>query len=390
MIHVNAYICAVKIIYMSNILKHKYNCILGVSSNDTASNSSILNGGIRARMRLHEAKHVAPSTFHGTLTSVYQNSTYNSGSEQVNANKNNEQIDSVTSNSLSNGHAISPADKSIVTLSGRSTAPLSTSVSTSGIVDGRIGTSSEQFPKVCVSESRNISQLEQSTVLPGTVGISRSDQLTVNTDICSHNRTEQSISNERNPRTESVTGSVSDSYGTMRADQDTNPLVDECIVSRVDQFRNSGLTDSQGHSQTEQSVVFTLPDGSHLEQPTVFLMTDGRGIARSDQSSILSMGETRRISHSEQYTNSTTTRSNPRVIQRVAPLTGQTTMIPGQSTQSESSIVLADVDPANHSEEPLPPGWEMRYDIYGRRLLKLFNFCIFRKYICSYFYDTFN
>lgn len=338
----------------------------GVSSNDAVSNSSILNGGIRARMRFHEAKHIASSAFHGTLTSVSQNSTYNSGSEQVNANKNNEQIDSVTSNSLSNGHAVSPADKSFVTLSGRSTAPSSTSVSTSGVIDGRIGTCTEQFPKVYVSESRNISQLEQSTVLPGTVGISRSDQLTVNTDICSHNRTEQSISNERS-QTESVTGPVSNSYGTMRTDQDTNPLVDECIISRVDQFRNSGLTDSQGHSQTEQSVVFTLPDGSHLEQPTMFLMTDGRGIARSDQSSILSMGETRRISHPEQYTNSTTTRSNPRVIQRVAPLTGQATMIPGQSTQSESSIVLADVDTANHSEEPLPPGWEMRYDIYGRR-----------------------
>ncbi|PBC25272.1 E3 ubiquitin-protein ligase Su(dx) [Apis cerana] len=345
-----------------------------VSNNDAISNSSILNGGIRARMRLHEAKH-ASSNFHGTLSNIYQNSTYNSGSEQTNTNKNNEQIEPVASNSLSNGHAISPADKSIVSLSGRFVASLpdrQTSriehVSTSGIIDGiRVGSCTEQFPKVSASESRNISQIEQPTVLSGTVGISRSDQLTTNTDICSHNRTEQSLSNERNIRTEqSVTSSLSDSYGNMRTDQDT-PLMDGFIVSRVDQFRNPVLTDNQGHSQTEQSVVFTLPDGSHLEQPTVFLMTDNRGITRSDQSSILSMGESRRTTHNEQYTNPTTTRSNPRVVQRVASLSGSTNMLPGQSTQSGSSIVLAEVDPTNHSEEPLPPGWEMRYDIYGRR-----------------------
>lgn len=347
----------------------------GVSNNDAISNSSILNGGIRARMRLHEAKHVASSNFHGTLSNIYQNSTYNSGNEQTNTNKNNEQIEPVASNSLSNGHAISPADKSIVSLSGRFVTSLpdrQTSriehVSTSGIIDGiRVGSCTEQFPKVSASENRNISQIEQSTVLSGTVGISRSDQLTTNTDICSHNRTEQSLSNERNIRTEQpVTSSLSDSYGNMRTDQDT-PLMDGFIVSRVDQFRNPVFPDNQGHSQTEQSVVFTLPDGSHLEQPTVFLMTDSRGITRSDQSSILSMGEARRTTHNEQYTNPTTTRSNPRVVQRVASLSGSTNMLPGQSSQSGSSIVLAEVDPTNHSEEPLPPGWEMRYDIYGRR-----------------------
>lgn len=330
-------------------------------------------------MRLHEAKHVASSNFHGTLSNIYQNSTYNSGNEQTNTNKNNEQIEPVASNSLSNGHAISPADKSIVSLSGRFVTSLpdrQTSriehVSTSGIIDGiRVGSCTEQFPKVSASENRNISQIEQSTVLSGTVGISRSDQLTTNTDICSHNRTEQSLSNERNIRTEQpVTSSLSDSYGNMRTDQDT-PLMDGFIVSRVDQFRNPVLTDNQGHSQTEQSVVFTLPDGSHLEQPTVFLMTDSRGITRSDQSSILSMGEARRTTHNEQYTNPTTTRSNPRVVQRVASLSGSTNMLPGQSSQSGSSIVLAEVDPTNHSEEPLPPGWEMRYDIYGRRLFIL-------------------
>lgn len=294
-------------------------------------------------MRLHEAKHVASSTFHGALTNVYQNSTYSSGSEQASTNKNNEQIEPVASNSLSNGHAISPADKSVVTLSGRYTSSLpdgrQTSriehVSTSGIVvDGRAGACTEQFPKVSASESRNTSQIEQSAVLSGTAGISRSDQLTVvNTDTCSHNRGEQSVSNEHNSRTEqSIT--LPDSYGTMRTDQDTTPLVDGCIVSRVDQLRAPALTDNQGHSQTEQSVVFTLPDGSHLEQPTVFLMTEGRGMARSEQSPILSIDDIRRISYSEHYTNPTTTRSNPRLVQRVTSLAGQNTVIPSQSTQS--------------------------------------------------------
>ncbi|XP_076753519.1 suppressor of deltex [Xylocopa sonorina] len=351
----------------------------GVTNNGAVSNSSILNGGIRARMRLHGPKHVASSTFHGPLTNVYQNSTYNSGSEQSNTNKNNEQTEPVASNSLSNGHAISPADKSTVTLSLRYTAALPDGrqvsriehASAPGMLDGRVNTCTEQFPKISVSESRSASQIEQSaTQLPGTVGqIPRSDQLTAtNTDLCSHSRTEQPISNERVTRTDqAITAPHSDSYGTVRTDQDANPLVDGRVINSVEQLRNSIVTNNQGNTQTEQSVVFTLPDGSHLEQPTVFLMTDGRGMAHSDQSAILPMADTRRIPHAEQYTNPvTTTRANPRSVQRVTSLTGQTVM-PGQSTQSGSSIILTEVDPTNHSEEPLPPGWEMRYDIYGRR-----------------------
>ncbi|CAK9805958.1 E3 ubiquitin-protein ligase Su(dx) [Anthophora plagiata] len=432
----------------------------GVSNTDAVSNSSILNGGIRARMRLHGNKHSASSTLHG-LTNVYKNSTYNSGSDQANVNKNNEQIEPVASNSLSNGHVISPADKSIVSLSGRYTVSLPEErqmsridhASTPGMVDARVGACTKQFQKISVSERRNASQIEQSTVLPGTVGMSRSDQsITTNTDICSHNRTEQPIASECNSRTEQLLSMpLSDSSGTMRIDQVATPLVDGCIISRIDQLRGSVLTDNQGNSQTEQSVVFALPDGSHVEQPTVFLMTDSRGMAHSDQPSMLSISETRRVPRNEQSTNSlTTTRSNPRAVQRLSSLAGQTAVvpgqatqstspivfpkvesslpgqqqtavipgqatqfgssivfpkvdpsltgqttvipghstqsgssiilaevepslagqtavIPGQSTQSGSSIILAEVDPTNHSEEPLPLGWEMRYDIYGRR-----------------------
>ena len=87
----------------------------GVANNDTTSNRSILNGGVRARMRLHGTENVA-------------------------------------SNSLSNGHAVSPTDKSVVFLSGRHAVSLldgrqisRTDMSTAGTIDGRIGGSAEQF-----------------------------------------------------------------------------------------------------------------------------------------------------------------------------------------------------------------------------------------------------
>lgn len=356
---------------------------LGVSSNDAVSNSSILNGGIRARMRLHGTnKHATSSTFTG-IPNVYQASTYNSGNDQASANKNNEQVEPVASNSLSNGHAISPADKPLVTLSGRYTVSLPDGrqislidhASGSSMVDGRVGTSAEQVPKMSTQESRNISLIDPSTVLPGIVGISRSDKLTVaNVDICAHTRADQSTSGECTCLTEqSIAAPVSDNYISIRADQGATPAVDGCVVPRADQLRDAILTDNQENSQMEQSVVFTLPDGSHLEQSTAFLVPDARSMTRTDQSSILPMPETRRLTRTEQSTNPmATTRSNSRVVQRVASLTGQTAVIPSQSAQSGSSIVPGEVDPTN-SEEPLPAGWEMRYDIYGRRLYYLKN-----------------
>ncbi|XP_026667255.1 E3 ubiquitin-protein ligase Su(dx) isoform X2 [Ceratina calcarata] len=393
----------------------------GVSSNDTVSNSSILNGGIRARIRLHAPKHVASSTFHGALTKTYQSSSYNNGSEQACANKNNEQTEPVPSNALSNGHAVSPADKCVLTLSRRYPTSLSDIRQMSGLEHPSThfpGTVNERVP---VSESRSIPQIEQSAVLPGTVGTSRSNQSNVantrlehtaghipvgisrsnqsvvvsarlerpaghvpgtinervplaesanmsqpavmsgpveisrsgpltiaNTDGCSHNRTEQSVLSERNSRTEqTVTVPHSDSYGTVRAD-------------------------NQASSQTEQPVVFTLQDGSHQEQqPAVYLITENRGMPRTDaQPAMLPGPEARRMMpHNEQYANPApmTTRSNSRVVQRVPSLPGQTAVIPGQSNQPGSSIIITEVEPTSHSEEPLPPGWEMRYDIYGRR-----------------------
>lgn len=329
------------------------NDILGVANNDTTSNRSILNGGVRARMRLHGAENVA-------------------------------------SNSLSNGHAVSPTDKSVVFLSGRHAVSLldgrqisRTDMSTPGI-DGRIGGSAEQFSKISASEGRNnVSPVEQS-ILPGAVGISRSDQLlATNIDIRSHNRTELSAPSGRNSRTEQLIATpIADSFGAVRADQLSTPLVDGCVASRVDQPTTSTLTDDQGISHLEQPALFTLPDGtsvSHLEQAGVCQTVQNS----SEQSTALPMAEGRRLPRSDQAaTSASNARSNPRVVQRVASLTGQTAMLPGQSApQSGPSIILAEVEPTNHSEEPLPPGWEVRYDIYRRRLYyfkTLYNEVIFR------------
>ncbi|XP_076247280.1 suppressor of deltex [Calliopsis andreniformis] len=310
----------------------------GILNNDTPSNRSILNGGIRARMRLH-------------------------GPE------------SIASNSLSNGHAVSPADKTIISLSGRHTAslldgrqiPRIEHVSTSGTTDGRIGACAEQFSKISVSEGRsNISPIEQS-ILPGTVGIARADQIGVtNVDVRSHNRTDLPASIGRATRAEQLmTTPHSDSFGTLRSDQLSTPLVDGCVIARVDQPTTSTLTSNQGNSQAEQAAGFTLPDGtciSHPEQSVVFPNSQNN----SEQSTTVPMVEGRRIPCSEQSVSNI--RPNSRVVQRVASLTGQTAVIPSQSTsQAGSSIILAEIEPTNHSEDPLPPGWEMRYDTYGRR-----------------------
>lgn len=312
----------------------------GVANNDTTSNRSILNGGVRARMRLHGAENVA-------------------------------------SNSLSNGHAVSPTDKSVVFLSGRHAVSLldgrqisRTDMSTPGTMDGRIGGAAEQFSKISASEGRNnISAVVQS-ILPGAVGISRSDQLlATNIDIRSHNRTELSAPSGRNSRTEQlITTPITDSFGAARVDQLSTPSVDGCVASRADQPTTSTLTDDQGISHLEQPALFTLPDGTsvpHLEQAGACQTVQNS----SEQSAALPMAEGRRPPRSDQTaTAASNARSNPRIVQRVASLTGQTAVLPGQSTpQSGSSIILAEVEPTNHSEEPLPPGWEVRYDIYRRR-----------------------
>ncbi|XP_076281171.1 suppressor of deltex [Lasioglossum baleicum] len=353
----------------------------GVINNDTASNRSILNGGVRARMRLQGAENVSSSAFRG-LTNAYHNSNYNVGNDQPSVDKNSEQVEPVASNSLSNGHVISPMDKSVVSLPGRHAISLSEGRQVSriehtpmpGTVDGRVGMCADQFSKLSVSEARNVSQGEQST-LSGTVGICRSDQLsigTTNVDMRSHNRTDQPASSGRNSRTEQLlTTPSSDNFGNMRSDQLPTPTVDGCVASR-DQPTTSTATDNQGISQTDQSTVFTLPEGSctsHSEQSSGFHIADGRRMSRTDQSAlpILPIAERRRAVRPKQSTTSTTP-SNPLVVQRVASLTAQTAMARGQSVpQSGSSIMLAEVEPTNHSEEPLPPGWEMRYDIYGRR-----------------------
>ncbi|XP_033326004.2 suppressor of deltex isoform X1 [Megalopta genalis] len=345
----------------------------GVINNDTASNRSILNGGVRARMRLQGAENVPSSAFRG-LTNTYHNINYNTGNDQTSVDKNSEQVESVASNSLSNGHVISPMDKSVVSLSGCHTMSLlegrqlsrTDHAATPGTADGRSGMCTKtivakDFLRNFVSGAYDIFQGEQST-LSGAVGICRSDQLgSTNADIRSHNRTDQPASSGRNSRTEQLlTTPLSDSFGNIRSDQLPTPTVDGFVVSRADQPATSTATDNQGISQTDQSGVFTLPEGSstsHSEQSSGLHVADSRRMTRTDQSALVPVAERRRVVRPKQSTTSaSTTPSNPLVVQRVASLTGQTAVSRGQIAE-----------PTVQSEETSPPGWEMRYDIYGRR-----------------------
>ncbi|XP_043252279.1 E3 ubiquitin-protein ligase Su(dx) [Colletes gigas] len=328
----------------------------GLTSTE-ASSRSILNGGVRARMRLYGSENMAPSNFRELAT---YNSNFPVGNDSAAIDKDDqEQTEPSPSNSLSNGHAISPVDKSAASLPSRHAISLLENRQTSridhpltpGAVDGRILACTDQFSKISVSDVRN-PQPDQSNVL-GTV---RSDQLSaINSEIRSHNRTEQSTSGGRAARQEQMIPSpISDNFGTIRPDQMNNSTD---LGSRMDQSGVSGLSDGQGTGQTEQTSAFGIPE-----------VVDGCGIGRSEQNMVLPVTDGRRIARIEQNTTPlTVARSNPRIVQRVASLTGQTAMARGQNSQPGSSIILAEVEPANHSEEPLPSGWEMRYDIYGRR-----------------------
>lgn len=128
---------------------------------------------------------------------------------------------------------------------------------------------------------------------------------------------------------------------------------------RVEQSISAAqLLDLRGVSRGQQNATVPLTDSRAVvfrsEQSAVIPLTDGRTIPIVEHMSPVALPDSR---------------SNvPRIPQAAASLSNPSiaTSIPGQSvTQPGSSVVLA--EDINHSEEPLPPGWEMRYDLYGRR-----------------------
>jgi len=178
-------------------------------------------------------------------------------------------------------------------------------------------------------------QSEQSTnirVAEDLRGIRQSEQSTnVREDLRATRQQSEQSTNVR-PQEELRTPRVEQSISTA-------PHLDLCGVSRSQQNASVPLTDNR-------AVIF------RSEQSAVIPLSDGRTIPIVEHISPVALPDSR---------------SNvPRIPQTTASSQSIAASVPGQSvTQPGSSIVLT--EDINHSEEPLPPGWEMRYDLYGRR-----------------------
>ncbi|XP_024870767.1 E3 ubiquitin-protein ligase Su(dx) [Temnothorax curvispinosus] len=464
------------------------------AANDTLNNRSILNGGVRARMRLHSSENLAPSIYRG-LTNIHLSPSYNGGNSQANSNKNvgfsttipnadgtsssnvgnSPSSSSLSTSILVNGHAIPMADKSMMspgnrhptdvrTFAGRSTVKEQPSASANSS-EGRVYTwsnySNVDQSAIVKSDSRGPLRSEQSpSIIPGQQicadvrGIPRQDQsMLSNMDSSSASQTDASAS------------SLVDACGGAGALRIEQPIVaahpDGRVMTRSEQSTNvllaDDLHDLRGARQSDQSANIRRTSMSNedqramrqqSEQPTNIRVTEDltRGMRQPEQSMSVRAGEDlRAIRQSEQSTNvrpqedlrapraeqsmnaaplvdlrvgrETASRSQqnasapltdsravvfrseqsavipltdgrtipivehmspiappdsrssiPRIPQTAPSLSNQSVAaaVPGQSvTQPGSSVVLA--EDISHSEEPLPPGWEMRYDLYGRR-----------------------
>ncbi|XP_011639513.1 E3 ubiquitin-protein ligase Su(dx)-like [Pogonomyrmex barbatus] len=458
------------------------------ATNDAINNRSILNGGVRARMRLHSSENLAPSVYH--LTNIRLSPNYNGGNHQANSNKNisttisntdglllptssNPNVKSSPSMHLPacssvNGHAIPMADKSIMspgnkhatdirTFAGRSTVKEQSSMS-SNSSEGRAYTwsnySNVDQPAMVKTDSRpSRSIVEQSSLMisgqqicADVRGISRQDQsMLPNVDSPSASQTDANVSSHvdmcggaiSTVRVEQpIAAALPDDHIMTRSEQSSNILLTDDLrgprqadqstnIRRMsmtnedqrttrqhsEQSTNIRVTeDLRGMRQPEQSTsvrvnedlrVIRQPEQStsvrlqedlrtpraeqsisaapltdlrgvsRSQQNTTVSLTDGRAVVlRSEQSTVIPLTDGRTIPIVE-HTSSTLPdpRSGmPRVPQNATSLPSQSiaASMPGQSvTQSGSSVLLT--EDINHSEEPLPPGWEMRYDLYGRR-----------------------
>ncbi|KAG5346476.1 SUDX ligase, partial [Acromyrmex charruanus] len=348
------------------------------ATNDTINNRSILNGGVRARMRLHSSENLAPSIYRG-LANIHLSPNYSGVNSQANSNKNvglsttisntdstsssnvgSSANSSVSTSILVNGHAIPMTDKSMVSPGNRHATDVRTFAEQSIVADGRVMARLEQLVNnipldpddlLCQRQSdqpanRRTSmtnedqrgmrqQSEQSAnirVAEDLRGIRQSEQSTnVREDLRATRQQSEQSTNVR-PQEELRTPRVEQSISTA-------PHLDLCGVSRSQQNANVPLTDNR-------AVIF------RSEQSAVIPLSDGRTIPIVEHISPVAVPDSRSsVSRIPQTTTSS---------QSIAA------SVPGQSvTQPGSSIVLT--EDINHSEEPLPPGWEMRYDLYGRR-----------------------
>ncbi|XP_066598927.1 E3 ubiquitin-protein ligase Su(dx) [Prorops nasuta] len=345
-------------------------------------NRSILNGGVRARMRIDDPQ---TSVYHASVTTELD-STHSPGVTHIDTNKitgQNIAITSLTDGNhctgsggsisqmvVTNGHVIPVAESSSLPLSrqngntvteirrtSRSEPPLGSS-----LPDSRSNLRIGQSSSVNICDSHNsITQVDQlSYSINDGRSVARSDQALL------------SVIDERvergTTRSEQLPLSISEGRGISRIEQVS--INDAHGMSRSNQSMTVPTNDTRGLSRSEQLISAIDTRGiSRSDQSGSVPLVDTHGISRSDHSVIAS--DNRGITCTEQSLNnpSSDVRSASRLVPSMISLSGQTAIpIPGQPVaQQGSSILLAEMENGAHTEEPLPPGWEMRYDVYGRR-----------------------
>lgn len=461
--------------------------ILGATNNDTINNRSILNGGVRARMRLHNSESLAPSVCRA-FTNVHLSPNYNSGNSQTNSNKNvgststtntdgtssnvgggggssssSSSSSSLFVNSLANGHAISMADKSMVSPGNRRRTFVADARTLAEI---RKLAFQDQSPSVsCIrnnfgaeqssmlkSDSRSATRSEQSAAMPGMCTdarvISRQDKSVLpaaETSSASHTsdpsvsphadarsvlrieqpsavaggaafpdsrvmtRPEQSggvlladdLRAMRQQPEQTTSIRVNEDLRTMRqqpeqqsatnvrvtedlrgmrqqSEQSTNIRIGEDLRAmrqqQAEQSTSVRLLDDLRVSRTEQSMNVPLLDQRGVlrgspQNASIPLTTDGRAASgRSEQSAPLPDGRTIPMAEHMSPAVLPDIRPVPRIPQATGSLpSNQSAAVPvaGQSSVAQPGVLIT--EDVAHSEEPLPTGWEMRYDVYGRR-----------------------
>ncbi|KAH0955911.1 hypothetical protein HN011_007261 [Eciton burchellii] len=442
----------------------------GATNNDTMNNRSILNGGVRARMRLHSSENLTPSVCRG-LTNIHPSPNYNGGSSQMNSNKSigpstaisnadgtsasnigsSSSLSSLSAGTLVNGHAIPMADKSMVSPGNRHAADIRTftnrltfkeqSSTSTNSMDSRTYTRSNygntEQSAMLKSDPRVVSRPEQTLVNTGQIctdvrGISRQDQSTlsgadisqpdssVSLDTRSALRVEQPIITtlaDGRVIARSLEASTSilltdDSRGMRQSDQSTNIRVTgedlrairqseqsttsirvsedlrnmrqsneqirvsedlRTIRQQPEQSSNIRLQEDLRLLRTEQSVnpIPDLRGAPHTQQSTNISVTDSRtAVSRSAEQSgtVIPLTDGRAVPIADHMSPAASLPDHRSGMSRLpqASLPNQPMSVAGQSTAQPNPSVLLTED-VNHSEEPLPPGWEMRYDLYGRR-----------------------
>ncbi|XP_011269445.2 E3 ubiquitin-protein ligase Su(dx) [Camponotus floridanus] len=275
----------------------------GATNNDTMNNRSILNGGVRARMRLHSSDSLAPSMCR--LTNIHLSPNYNSGNSQTNSNAANigssttiiSSVDgtsgnnvssssSLSANTLMNGHAIPIVDKSMMSPGNRHAANIRTfagrltikdqSPASANSPEGRVyrrgsyGNPVEQQSTMAKLDLRSMPRSEQSSsMIPG--------QQTCAADVRGILRQDQPIDSSGAAQTDlnvSLHADARNSGGALRIEQPTSP--DGRVITR-----------SEHALRIEQPVVETrTPEHTlRIEQPTIVTtLADGRVLTRSEQS----------------------------------------------------------------------------------------------------------